>query len=303
MLRENLEAVKVNEDFLGERKKPKRQVVFGTTQQTVEEALKHLANSNILSMPVYLNTEQKDVAFIDTVSIVQGFVTSFDSAHASSLTRDLLLPKVLSDYLTRSLSSIMADMPKAPVIELGKVTLAQVIELFSTTWRLHRVPLFDDVGIVSILSQSDIVRYFADHQDTLSSVWNLPISETKWLEHQLTKIPPITTPWEAIVTLNKCHISSVPIVEGKKLAGAFSDVDLRGFTRDNWMLLKKPMKNFTEFRNTEVHKVLYNQTVGDVILAFSTKGAHALFLVDEEDSIKGLVTLTDVISLVYSHLK
>lgn len=118
MLREHLESVKVDKDFLEERKKPKNQVIFGTTNQTVEEALKHLANNNILSMPVYcklivfhvtllVNADQRDVSFVDTVSIVHGFVTSFDSAHASSLTRDLLLPKVLSEYLTTTLSSMI----------------------------------------------------------------------------------------------------------------------------------------------------------------------------------------------------
>lgn len=62
------------------------------------------------------------------------------------------------------------------MVEIGKITLAKLIEIFSTTWRLHRVPLFDNVGIVSILSQSDIVRYFADHKQILSSLWDLPIS-------------------------------------------------------------------------------------------------------------------------------
>lgn len=108
----------------------------------------------------------------------------------------------------------------------------------------------------------------------------------------MTKIPPVTNPWDAIIVLNNCQISSVPIVEGKKLVGSFSDVDLRvrligvtylqGFTRDNWMLLRKPMKNFSDFRNTEVHKILFNKSVGDVVLAFSVTGAHTLFLVDEE---------------------
>lgn len=48
------------------------------------------------------------------------------------------------------------------------------------------------------------------------------------------------------------------------------------------MLLRKPMKNWSEFRNTSFHKVLYEQTVGDVIETFSLTGAHALFVVDKE---------------------
>lgn len=54
-----------------------------------------------------VNPEEREVSFIDTVSIVRGFVTSFDAVHASSLTRDIMLQKTLSDYLTARLSSLM----------------------------------------------------------------------------------------------------------------------------------------------------------------------------------------------------
>lgn len=51
--------------------------------------------------------------------------------------------------------------------------------------------------------------------------------DTKWLQHKLHQIQPIVTPWDAITMLAKFDVSSVPIVDGQKLVGAFSDVDLR----------------------------------------------------------------------------
>lgn len=50
--------------------------------------------------------------------------------------------------------------PWTPVSPHG--TLAQLIEIF--TAGLHRVPVVDDLSIVSnIVSQSDVIRYLSDH--------------------------------------------------------------------------------------------------------------------------------------------
>eukprot|EP01126_Amoeba_proteus_P026147 TRINITY_DN2592_c0_g1_i2.p1 TRINITY_DN2592_c0_g1~~TRINITY_DN2592_c0_g1_i2.p1 ORF type:complete len:230 (+),score=29.22 TRINITY_DN2592_c0_g1_i2:133-822(+) len=224
---QGLKSITIDPTYLTQiRQKPNVEVIVGEIHHTVEHLLRILASNHILSVPVFVNDQLKEVAFVEIATVISGFVKAHDNQNPNSLTQDIVMKKVIGEFFCLPLSSLLDLMPRAPIVQVGSFSLFDAIELFCNHQRLHRVPLFQNDSICSILSQSDIIRCLYV-SNVLGDLLNVKIMDTGVVKEKVFSLSPNNTVWDALVLLFKQQISSIALVREGKLVGSFSVIDLR----------------------------------------------------------------------------
>jgi CBS-domain-containing membrane protein len=163
-----------------------------------------------------------------------------------------------------------------------------------------------------VLTQLDIVRFISTRLAPLvSKISRMTLGEVNVLTrltHPVESVSYQTPLITALLMLSQRSLSALPILDQRnRLLGTFSLSDIRGMDVD---LIKRipqlSVLTYFELTKREVHMVA-NCTLmtafGDVLDLFSKHRYHRLWIVDKEGRVAGVVSLTDVIRIVYDSLE
>jgi CBS domain-containing protein len=211
-----------------------------------------------------------------------------------------------SDILLMPLSEAISITEPLTILKLTD-SLDKLLQLFSFQ-KTHRVLIQQQQqsGLV-LLSQMDLIRFFqANNHQLGSSVLDLAVSDIKSVGIKAS-LNYKSTAAEAFLKLAADdHISALPIVDDNgDLVGEISAQDLRGLNRERWDSLLKPVVMFIKTSHGDLYKPLTCHdrfTLSQIMSAFVLRQTHRLWWMDNETGeLKGVITLTDILSTFASH--
>jgi len=106
----------------------------------------------------------------------------------------------------------------------------------------------------------------------------------------------------ALEILSTKQIGAVIIVDNdQKFIDSIAFEDFRGFRRDNWLLLERPVLLFKEF-STKRKGISCNEKTKfkEMLSLIVSHSAHQICVVDDTGNATGIITLTNILSFVRS---
>lgn len=285
---------------------------------TIEKAFDFLLTHDILSVPIYRTNHQGEKEYITIVSALDllKLLSTKVKCKTIKTVRELLL---ITDQV--SLETLQTDrnvlfMPLSETIGMTenlnilKSTdpLEKLLHLF-TTERTHRVLIQQQTDQFILLSQMDLIRFFQYNNHHLgSSVLDLSVKDIKNIRAGVrSELNFKSTAAEAFLKLaGDNSISSLPVVDDNgDLIGEISPEDIRGLNRDRWDSLSKPVVMYLKASRGDLYRPLTCHdgfTLSQIMSAFVLRKAYRLWWTDlNTGELKGVITLTDILSTFASH--
>eukprot|EP00211_Chloroparvula_japonica_P017742 CAMPEP_0119121592 /NCGR_PEP_ID=MMETSP1310-20130426/2151_1 /TAXON_ID=464262 /ORGANISM="Genus nov. species nov., Strain RCC2339" /LENGTH=298 /DNA_ID=CAMNT_0007111163 /DNA_START=132 /DNA_END=1024 /DNA_ORIENTATION=- len=268
---------------------PERDIVLVTASESIHDVIKKMSREHILSVPV----------FFPNKGTIQGM---FDLNDALSL--------VLNKLESGSSVDDVASLPVGDAMNLSKVdvfmplsatlSLYHLVEWF--TRGIHRVPVLNDEGTVEgIVSQSSVLRFIANHLDSIpESVLNRTVASHGLGGKGVTAVASKISAADAFRKLSADYMDAAPVVSEatNSIIGTFSVSALRGILLvDIETALSKNVEHFVMQKHTkpiseQVCKA--NETLRDILKRLAKSGGHRLWIVDDDLHPIGVITLTDL---------
>lgn len=227
---------------------PNIRVVETSDRDTVSNAMALLALNNISSIPVFSDSKNEYVGYVDTKDIVQFLAGNYDSCDSSE--------KHASSFMQfcNAMTSMKFNSSTSSIVDISHTNEfhslppgSSIMNVLQVMKRTHcsRVPIVDSETsrIIKIISQSDLVHLLAHYAsieaDPIkfnSSVEELNLlmasgghkSSSTRTKKELIKLYTSQTAFEAIKMMADHKLSSLPVVNSDgELVTALSDNDIR----------------------------------------------------------------------------
>jgi len=164
----------------------------------------------------------------------------------------------------------------------------------------------EEEGILGLYTQSDIVRFLGQNPYWLNLCPNSgrTIEELGILTHPFENVVTIEQnqpAFEAFKRISESGTSGIAIVDSDGvIVAVLSASNIRGISRRNFQLLKRPLFEFLQRdrrRGWWVMPVCLRETdtLEKTVLQFNSSRVHQMFVLDESGRPKHVVTLTDIL--------
>ncbi|KAJ8906798.1 hypothetical protein NDN08_003284 [Rhodosorus marinus] len=169
----------------------------------------------------------------------------------------------------------------------------------------HKVLVTDEEGAAEYMfSQHDMLKFMEDNPSSIPE--DLMVKTGDQLGYLMPNIvhAKTTTPTiEILRTLEKHDMTAVPLLNGKgELAGTFSQSDLKGVS--TLMLVDLFLEAMTFLEDEEARgagrplSLKPDARFGEIMLPLAYSGAHRIWVIDEENKVVGVASMTGVIKEV-----
>ncbi|KAL1199352.1 SNF1-related protein kinase regulatory subunit gamma-like PV42b [Cardamine amara subsp. amara] len=191
--------------------------------------------------------------------------------------------------------------------------------------------LVESASAYVMLTQMDLISFFLHRSSDLQSILSRTVTDLSAIHDTVLALTSKARVKDAVKCMSAAMLNAVPIVEAsneeedhkqlvdgknRRVLGTFSASDLKGChlaTLRSWLPL-----NALEFAEKIPRTLLFTtatstpgrelvtchvtSTLGQVIHMVATKHVHRVWVVDQNDGLQGLVSLTDIIAAVRSAL-
>jgi len=168
---------------------------------------------------------------------------------------------------------------------------------------IHRILITDNGMVTNVISQSDIIRAVVNRLDVMGRRARIRIDDTFLVTRPAETIENSQTVVNALHLMKQNGVSGIPVVDelSGKVIASFSSSDILGLTEDTFytLALKIPdfLLKFYGFIKPPI-VCLGSDTVENLFFKFVVYGIHRIFIVDENMTPKGVVSLTDVMKFL-----
>lgn len=293
-------------------------LVFVPSNAVVPDVIKVLIKNNISSVPVMDVATNQFTGLIDMIDLLTLVVAT---AEAKELV-DVLCRKevdwntfiqtelqVFRDQTIGEMINISERNPWAPVWE--GFPLSSLLDMFSKNVNLHRVPIIDgDGNVVGLVSQSRVIEFLHKHMDKFPGAALTVDSFWKPGNQPLVSVLDNGTAIDAFKQMFDSRVSGLPVVNSdSKVVGSVSASDLKGSTEDTFFSdVRQPLKDYLArsshyFKREPGSKPItcgLNDTLKDVTEKLIQHRIHRIFVTDSENTLEGVLSLCDIISVIRS---
>jgi len=273
-------------------------IIFDRTH-SVAEALKLLAQFNILSAPVMNKETNMILGSLDVLDLCT-FVFS--------------TPRESSEWLSKVKEKFRSPLDK--VVDFSKInpflpvydetSLDEIINFYFVQG-IHRVPLFSGREISSILAQFDIVDFIFDqmkrNEDVqLKLLANKTVRQLDLIPGQVISIRDNCSVFLAFESIIANNTGGIAIVNKEgKLVGNLSATDFEGVTEENFRKVEKMLKEVIKTKSV-IH-IKSENTLFETLSLFCKTRVHQIYIVDNNFQPIGVVTMTDIMRILKRELK
>lgn len=281
---------------------------------TIEETLQLLKDNNILSVPVVdmsgchkgrkVDLDTFD-GFVDVLDILDyllwhmrlkmGLVWLGDSEREDA-----------KEFFRTSITEVVrfATGSHSIIVRRRDTITAVVLALRAPLPRTvpHRVAVLDDEDrVADVLTQSDLISFFARHSARFPSLSKGTLKELGLMQPCVT-VHSKTSFTDALRLLHDNRVSGIAIVDDNwVLCGCFSASDLRGITVESFYRFNTTVLDFVqEVVKTQVNRppvsCSLETTVGKVTELMTREGVHRVFIVDSQRHPWWVVSMTDIVA-------
>lgn len=279
-----------------------RPVVSLAPTDTVELALKRMADNKVLSLPI-IDKSNRLLALVDGLDIlafalsVQEKVKAHDKETLTIAARALAL---------KTVSEIVDLSGRDPLVTLNvHNTVSMAAQLMAGG--IHRTPVVDDAdACLFTFSQSDVVRLLSTQigMGKLVPLGAMTLEKLGLGQQGAVQIGLDASIVDAMDAIKSKGISAVAVTETNgQLAGNFSAADLRGLYSDHLPDLAKPVKDYLEQYHPESFNCVTARPetqLKDVVKDLAESHLHRVWVIDGDNKPIGVVSLRDVIDVVLS---
>jgi len=228
-----LEEIKITQVF-----EPK-EIIALELNDSVEDALKTMNNNDIRSVLVQ-SRDQTPYGFVDVLDLTSFLCNICTKPMTTSTGESLSLRSdTIVGILERTrefkgeILSKVVGMSKRGLYQVLKEedNLKQALEIFKKGFHTIAVTGGPQNKVIGLISQSDVVSWFT--QQDPSKVECRRKGEYKLSDlfcarcHDITSVPPATSALDAFILMNQNNLSSMAIMENKRLIGVISASDVR----------------------------------------------------------------------------
>jgi CBS domain-containing protein len=280
----------------------KRKLLTLNDTNSLEFALKLLAEHKILSVPV-ANGRGAIVGYIDRMAILRFVFDKLPSL--DDITADVLANYPLGKATCKELIESSSFHHGKFVCTMQENPASFLVEMFQ--YGIHRTVVYGEVQQdfryqvvpTGICSQSDIVRYLANHMDDADAklMGAVPITKFCEVKKAVLSVDGKQSMISALDNMQKNDVARLAVVDADgKLIGNLSSSDLRSLNTDN---LPDILMSVEEYLKKHSSKSLSpvcvkdTQSIGQLIHMFANSGLHHAYIKNEDDKPAGIVTLTD----------
>jgi len=168
-----------------------------------------------------------------------------------------------------------------------------------------------DNKLIGILSQSDVIRWFGTtlkQDNELEALGKKSVTELSLCSQGIVSIDYNQTTLQAFWKIREAGVSGIGIIdERSRLVGHISATDIKVIRFDSSMfkLTSKPLKEYSTLIENKpmdfgVVKVKPDDTLEQVIETFKSRHVHQVYVVDDQNVPQGIISLIDIIRLLYA---
>lgn len=302
-----MESLKVK-DLVSEQILP---VIF-SAKDTVRHAIEVLAERNMTSAPVIKEPERDQLGFVDTLDLMcylcyvatKPQQTRTVGPSSSLETDDIeLLYRRNMDFNLGELGSIIDMSQRNPMYKVdSEDTVLKAVEFFKEG--VHRLAVTKNGDESYILTQSAVVNWLAKNgfaeNKTKLTMTQLGLCDTM---RTVASVPQNTKAKDCFQFMKDQRTSAVAIVnETGELKSQFSASDLKGIGRYQFIDLLSTVEVFLEKhgKKPSVITLKPSSTLKEAVDLLSKEKVHRAYIVDENKTLKGVVSMTDIIRGVFN---
>ncbi|KAJ3074488.1 hypothetical protein HDU98_011171 [Podochytrium sp. JEL0797] len=284
---------------LGLTKKP---VVSVSPQCTIQDALKTMADNNILTLPVSSRAfPDKFVYILSTLDILL-YVVKGEKGHTLDLTSTV-----------EAAMTMDAEMESYRVFERDfRDTIESTMVMFAKG--LHRALITDALKVKPsiIITQSDFIQYihknvaFKQKDKFILSlpVFSKTMSELGLVSHKVVSMKTGETALDGFNRMAKNKMYALPVLDGAGLVVAtLSASDLRGLSKETLEFVKLNVLEFLKKMHLQTTRqstssLVPSDTLLDAVNMLAEKDVHRLWILDSMLRPIGVVSQSDVLAAI-----
>lgn len=285
---------------------PTRSIVWVAPNCTIGDALQILKDKKIVAVPVIDPMSNRYFGVVDILDIATFIVANFPPV-------DQITSQMLGELQAggknfsrgSTVSQAMAfgkrwsppNLPSFP-FRLNS-PIEELIRVFSVG--IHRVPVMDNTGkVANFISQMDLLRFLAENIYLLAEGrrGERTLSDLKLVPREVRFVRGDIMVLLALQYMLNDRLSALPVLgkDGRLMAN-LSASDLKGLGPSDFHHLLRPTSEFLAAFNP---KSLYpltckaTDTLEYVVLKFAATRIHRLWVIDDDQRLVGVLSLTDV---------
>jgi len=278
----------------------KKPLITLSLTSTIRQSLQVLSENNILSAPV-VTQEGGIIGFVDVLDIC-GYVLQYWSQHVPKWnSKHFPSADFFNTHIGNVLNFSHVDTPFVVTASTSLKTVVDGLKLHKHH-RVHRIAVENNGVIVNVFSQSDIVT-FLHANIALFPYADVEVSHLKIKRHPI--LVRLDTPMiDALRLLYDNRVSGIALVdENYHLDGNFSASDIRGILPFAFEVFDRSVLHYlSRGTKTSPHIGLIScqeqAPLRVVVGMMVNEHVHRVWVVDEGNHTVGVITMTDIISLM-----
>jgi len=230
------------------------------------------------------------------------------------------LDDICREFWTRKLIQVCGqDVTLLPTV-FEKTSIQELMAnmLFDKAGKpIHRVALLDQAAVTAIVTQSDVIKFVANHKEELGAALEQPV-ESLGLYNSKNGVVTVSTDTSAMEAFHLMYtkkLSCVGIVDSNGvLTGNLSNSDLRGIEADRFSHLslgvaeflrisKALSRPFATVLNARLNAlralaIPKGSTFKELLTLVEKNRVHRAYVVDKEFKPVGIITLSDILNML-----
>jgi len=300
----------LNNTRVGDLTSERRTLAYVNRDEPALEAWRSLIDHKVLSLPIHDQRKTVFIGFVDIVDVLNIIVNHFTENELVA-TQEADLQALLGSRQAFA-GLTVADLHDPKRIAFlpvdTRMPLREAIRLM-IEWKTHRLPVVDAGGeLVTILSQSRVASHFAQHLPLFSfsgsRIGDLP----DFITRDVVSVKNDQKTIDAFKLIRDKNVNGVAVLDDSgKLMGNLSASDLRviGYSMKiiqrlflsvgEFLSLIPPSSEFVLVCVTEL------TTFEELLVKIQLTKVHRLYVVKEDKTLVGVLTLTDILRYVLNH--
>ncbi|EFA83352.1 hypothetical protein PPL_04145 [Heterostelium album PN500] len=288
-------------------------IIFVKKEDSIEKGFKVLIDNNILAAPVYDEKEKRYVSFFSMVDLIYEIldIVERESLPKGDISSVMTMLNDKNLFCKQRITDIANISKREPfIIVNAEKRLDEVARLMSKN-KIHRVAVLDSRGeLCNVISLSRIIEcasqlFGIDNQ--LTKIGEKTISELNLGRNEVITISSDKRALDAFKTIAELGISGIGVLDsGGHLCGVISDHDLNVIKShcQYLSLLYLPICEYLDamkkLTNSPKHVITctYNETFKEVTQRIAENKIHRIFIVNEENKLKGVISLLDILEQI-----
>jgi len=280
------------------------ELIYITDKTTLEQCLDLLVKKSILAVPVFDTEEKKFCGILDMYEIMSFIAFASWDPNVNDVNLQEFVSKTEMEQPAQDLlgtSGVEAsDNINSLWIQPATAGVKETIELMGKG--VYRILV--DIGNdkFKILTQSDLARFFLEHWEKFSFK-DAAVGDT-FKEKPVHKITSTQSALRGFQSIRLHEVNALAVIDDNgKLVGTLSGSDLRGLSHDKVTNVMLPVAEFLKLQHqtsTVPVTCKSTDTIKSVVERLVAEKVHRVWMVDENQHPKGVISLSDIALYVFT---